>query len=112
VTAFFRLSTLAAAAVVVVVVVAVVVEVVVLVVVVLVVVTHLTLTLTQKDCLQKMVGGRGMLQIEGTYRSQLINNTEYLNIKYKKDQFVNIVKKKYENCASNMNSTFKISAKL
>jgi hypothetical protein len=74
VTALFRLSTAAAAAAAVIVVV---------VVVVVVVVTHITLTLTQKDYLQKMKEeGRGMLQIEATYRSQLINNTEYLNIKY------------------------------
>jgi len=80
VTVLFRLSTEA------------VVVVVVIVLAVVVLVTHITLTLTQKDYLQKMKeGGRGMLQIEATYRSQMINNTEYLNIKYKKDQFVNTV---------------------
>jgi hypothetical protein len=34
-----------------------------------------------------------MLQFEATYKSELINNTEYLNTNYKKGQFVNIVKK-------------------
>jgi len=32
-----------------------------------------------------------MLQIEATYKSELINNTKYLNTKYKKGQFINIV---------------------
>jgi hypothetical protein len=33
-----------------------------------------------------------MLQTEATYKSKLISNTKYLNTKYKKGQFVNIVK--------------------
>jgi hypothetical protein len=40
---------------------------------------------------KKEIGGRGMLQIEATYRAEIINITEYLNTKCK-DQFVNVVK--------------------
>ena len=36
--------------------------------------------------------GRGMVQIEAAYKAEIINIAEYLNINYKKDQFVNIVK--------------------
>jgi len=39
---------------------------------------------------KKNKGGRGLLQIEGTYKAELINIEEYLNIKYRADQFVNI----------------------
>jgi hypothetical protein len=34
--------------------------------------------------------GRGKLQIEATNKEEIINTTEYLNIKYTEDQFVNI----------------------
>jgi hypothetical protein len=34
-------------------------------------------------------GGRSLLQIEATYKAQVINTAEYLNAKYKEDQFVN-----------------------
>ena len=37
-------------------------------------------------------GGRGLLQIEATYKAEIINIAEYLNTKYIVDQFVNIVK--------------------
>jgi uncharacterized membrane protein YgaE (UPF0421/DUF939 family) len=37
-------------------------------------------------------GGRGLVQIESAYKTKIINIAEYLNTKYKGDQFVNIVK--------------------
>jgi hypothetical protein len=37
-------------------------------------------------------GGRGLVQVEATYRTEIVNIAEYLNTKYKGDQFVNIVK--------------------
>ena len=37
-------------------------------------------------------GGRGLIQIEATYKAEIINIAEYLNTNYKEDQFVNIVK--------------------
>jgi len=36
--------------------------------------------------------GRGLLPIEATYKAEIINISEYLNTKYIKYQFVNIVK--------------------
>jgi hypothetical protein len=51
-----------------------------------------------------------LLQIEATYKTQIINIVEYLNIKYTEDQFVNIVKSHKRN-QSNMNSTIKTTAK-
>jgi len=36
--------------------------------------------------------GRGLLQNEATYEAELIKSAEYLNTKYTKDRFVNIVK--------------------
>jgi hypothetical protein len=37
-------------------------------------------------------GGRGLVQVEAAYKAEIINVGEYLNTKYKEDQFVNIVK--------------------
>jgi len=37
-------------------------------------------------------GGRGLVQVEAAYKARLINIAEYLNTKYKQDQFLNIVK--------------------
>ena len=36
-------------------------------------------------------GGRGLVQVEAAYKSEIINIAEYLNTNYKEDQFVNIV---------------------
>jgi len=36
-------------------------------------------------------GGRGLLQIEVTYKAEIVNIAEYLDTKYTEDQFVNIV---------------------
>jgi len=52
--------------------------------------------------------GRGLLQIEATYQAEIINIAEYLNTKYKTDQFVNIVKR-HESNQPNMNSTIKVN---
>jgi hypothetical protein len=45
------------------------------------------------------------------YKTEIINIAEYLNTKYKGDQFVNIVKS-LENTQPNMNSTVKLAAKI
>jgi hypothetical protein len=37
-------------------------------------------------------GGKGLLQIETTYKAEISNIAEYLNTKHTEDQFVNIVK--------------------
>jgi hypothetical protein len=37
-------------------------------------------------------GRRGLLQIHATYKAEIINTAEYLNRKYKEDQFVNILR--------------------
>jgi hypothetical protein len=47
-------------------------------------------------------GGRGLLQIEVTYKAEIINIAEHLNTKYKEDQFVNILKS-HESNKPNMN---------
>jgi len=53
---------------------------------------------------KKNEGGRGLLQIEGTYKAEIINTEEYLNTKYTADQFVNIVRSNVSNLPI-MNST-------
>jgi predicted GIY-YIG superfamily endonuclease len=40
----------------------------------------------------KRRGGRGLSQIEGTHKTEIIIIAEYLIKKYKEDQFVNIIK--------------------
>jgi hypothetical protein len=40
----------------------------------------------------KRKGGRGLLQIEATYKAEIINTAEYVNTNYTEDQFVNGVK--------------------
>jgi len=56
-------------------------------------------------------GGRGMLQIEATYRAEIINIAECLNTKHIEDQFVHIVKN-HESNQPNMNSTIKVAAEV
>jgi len=41
--------------------------------------------------MERREGGRGLLQIETTYKAEIINTAEYLNTKHREDQFVNIV---------------------
>jgi hypothetical protein len=47
---------------------------------------------TDGQYVERKGGGRGLLQIEVTYKAEIINVVEYLNTKYKEDQFLNIVK--------------------
>jgi len=54
---------------------------------------------------------RSLLQTEATYKGKIRNNAEYLNTKYKEDQFVNIAKS-HESNQANMKSTIKIAAKV
>jgi hypothetical protein len=49
-----------------------------------------------------------LLHIEATYKAEVINFAEYLNPKYKEDQFVNIVKS-HKSSQPNMNSAIKIA---
>jgi hypothetical protein len=56
-------------------------------------------------------GGRGLVQVEVAYKTEIINITEYLNTKYKGDQFVNIVKN-HESTQPNKNSIVKLAAKI
>ena len=56
-------------------------------------------------------GGRGLLQIEASYKTEIINIAEYINTNYKKDQFVNIVKS-HESTQPNMNSIIQTAAKI
>ena len=55
--------------------------------------------------------GRCLLQIEATYKVEIINIAEYLNTKYTEDFFVNIVKSHKSN-QPNMNSEIKAAAKV
>jgi hypothetical protein len=56
-------------------------------------------------------GGRGLVQVEGAYKTEIINIVEYLNRVYKGGQFVNIVKN-HESSQPNMNSMVKLTAKI
>jgi hypothetical protein len=56
-------------------------------------------------------GGRGLIQFEAAYKAEIINIAEYLNTKYKEDQFVNIVQN-HESTQPNMNSILKSAAKI
>ena len=56
-------------------------------------------------------GGRGLVQVEAAYKAEIIIIAEYLNTKYKEDQFVNIVKV-HESIQPNMNSILKSAAKI
>jgi len=54
---------------------------------------------------------RDLLQIEATYKAEIINIAECLNTKCIEDQFVHIVKS-HESNQPNMNSTIKVTAKV
>jgi hypothetical protein len=62
-------------------------------------------------CVKRKEGRRGLVQVETAYKAEIINIAEYLNTKYKEDQFVNIVKV-HESPQPNMNSTLKSAAKI
>jgi hypothetical protein len=51
------------------------------------------------------------VQIEAAYKTEIINIGEYLNKKYKEDQFVNIIRSHNSN-QPNMNSTVRAAAKI
>jgi hypothetical protein len=55
-------------------------------------------------------GERGMVQVEVAYKTEIFNIAEYLNTKYKVDQFVNIVKN-HESTQPNVSSIVKLAAK-
>ena len=59
--------------------------------------------------MKRKEGGRGLLQIEVTYKREIINIAEYMDTKYTEDQFVNIVKS-HESNRPNMNSTIRVAA--
>jgi hypothetical protein len=59
---------------------------------------------------RKEGGGGGLLQIEATYKTEIINIAGYLNTKCTEDQFINIVKS-HESGQPNMNSTVKVAEK-
>jgi hypothetical protein len=56
-------------------------------------------------------GGRGLSQIEAAYKTEIINIEEYLNKKYKEDQFVNIIRS-HGSSQPHMNSIVKAAAKI
>jgi hypothetical protein len=66
---------------------------------------------TDRLYVKRKEGGRGLVQVEVAYKAEVINTAEYLNTKYKEDQFVNIVKN-HESTQSNMNPTLKLAAKI
>jgi hypothetical protein len=55
-------------------------------------------------------GAGGLVQAEAAYKAEIINIAEYLNTKYKEDQFVKIGKA-HESTQPNMNSILKSAAK-
>jgi hypothetical protein len=65
---------------------------------------------TDRLYVKRKEGGRGLVQVEATYEAEIINTAEYLNTKYKEDQFINTVKN-HESTQPNMNSIFKSAAK-
>jgi DNA-binding transcriptional regulator LsrR (DeoR family) len=61
--------------------------------------------------IKRKEGERGLVQVEAAYKTEIINIAEYLNTKYKGDQFVNIVKN-HESTQPTMNSIVKLAAKI
>jgi hypothetical protein len=56
-------------------------------------------------------GGKGLVQVEVAYKTEIINIAEYLNTKYKGDRIVNIVKN-HESTQPSRNSVVKLAAKI
>jgi hypothetical protein len=67
--------------------------------------------LTDRLYVKKKEGGRGLVQVGAAYKAEIINIAEYLNTKYKEDQFVNVVEV-HESTQPNMNSILKSAAKI
>jgi hypothetical protein len=66
---------------------------------------------TDRLFVKRKEGGRGLSQIEAAYKTEIINTAEYLNKRYKEDQFVNIIRS-HDSKQSNMNSTVRKAAKI
>jgi len=66
---------------------------------------------TDRLYVKRKEGGRGLVQFEAAYKAEINNIAEYLNTKYKEDQFVNIVKV-HESTQPNMNSILKSATKI
>ena len=60
---------------------------------------------------KRVGGGRGLLQIEATYKAEVINIVEYFNTRYAEYQFESIVKS-HESNQPPMNSTIKVETKV
>jgi hypothetical protein len=56
-------------------------------------------------------GGRGLPQIEAAYKTEMINTVEYLNKKYKEDQFLNTIRS-HDSNQPNMSSTVRAAMKI
>jgi hypothetical protein len=56
-------------------------------------------------------GGRGLVQVEAAYKTEIINTAQYLKTNYKGDQFVHTVKT-HESTQPNVNSIIKLAAKI
>ena len=61
--------------------------------------------------LKRKEGERGLVQVEAACKAEIINLAEYINTKYKEDQFVNIVKK-HKSTQPNMNPILKSAVKI
>ena len=66
---------------------------------------------TDRLYVKRKEGGRGLVQIEAAYKTEIINIAEYLNTNYEENQFVNIVKS-HESSQPNMNSITKTAANI
>ena len=66
---------------------------------------------TDRLYIKRKGGGRRLVQVEAAYKAETTNIAEYLNMKYKEDQFVNIVEV-HESTQPNMNSILKLAAKI
>jgi predicted nuclease with TOPRIM domain len=64
-----------------------------------------------RQYVKRREGGRGLIQVEADHKAEINSIAEYLNTKYKEDQFVNIVKN-HESTQPNMNSILKSAAKI
>jgi hypothetical protein len=69
------------------------------------------MTQTDRLYVKRKGGGSGLVQVEAAYKAEIINIAEYLNTKYKEDQFVNSVKVR-ESTQPDMNSILKPAAKI
>jgi hypothetical protein len=66
---------------------------------------------TDRLCVKRKGGGRGVTQTEAAHKTEIINIAAHLNKRYKEDQFVNIIISR-DSSQPNMNSTVKAAAKI